>query len=146
MDAMNLVAGNLEAARTVVNATAISGGLFLNGNNLIDPSQQNYATNLLCKNTINDIARKGKAFRAVDGNTGTSPSTAFVLSENGTNYLAVFNYTTSSKNVSVNLTRAGLSGTQNYTVTDLWTGSTTSATGTLSVTLASSQSKIYMLR
>ncbi len=105
---MTLVAGNLEVARTEVNARAISGGLFLNGNNLSDPTQQNYATNLLCNDSINAIVRKGKAFRPVYGDTGTSPSTAFVLSDNGTNYIAVFNYTTSSKNVSVNLTRAGL--------------------------------------
>ncbi|MDB6017897.1 MAG: hypothetical protein JWR19_2386 [Pedosphaera sp.] len=146
MDLMNLLTSSTEVARTAVNAAAISGGLFLDSNNLIDNSQLSMATNLLWSSSINAIARKGKAFRAVDGNTGTNPSSAFVLNDNGTNYVALFNYTTGSATVSVNLARAGLSGTKSYTVKDLWTGSTTSATGTLSVTLSGSQSKLYLLQ
>ncbi len=88
----------------------------------------------------------GKAFRAVDGNTGTNASSAFALTYSGTNYVALFNYSTSTATVSVSLARAGLSATKNYTVKDLWTGSTTSATGTLSVSLASGQSKVYTLQ
>jgi hypothetical protein len=146
MDLMDLLTSSTEVARTAVNAAAISGGLFLDSNNLIDNSQLSLATNLLWSSNINAIARKGKAFRPVDGNTGTNPSTAFVLNDNGTNYVALFNYTTSTTTVSVNLARAGLSGTKSYTVKDLWTGSTTSASGTLSVTLSSSQSKLYLLQ
>jgi alpha-galactosidase len=146
MDSMDLLTNNIETARTVVNATAISGGLILDGNNLIDGNQLSLAENLLLNSSINGIARMGKAFRAVDGNTGTSASSAFALSENGTNYVALFNYSTSTATVSVSLVQAGLSGTKSYTVKDLWTGSSTSATGTLSVSLASGQSKVYSLQ
>lgn len=146
MDLMDLLTSSTEVARTAVNAAAISGGLFLDSNNLMDNSQLGLATNLLWSSSINAIARKGKAFRAVDGDTGTNASTAFALNDNGTNYIAVFNYTTGNQGISVNLTRAGLSGTRQYTVKDLWTGSTTSASNVLSVTLSSSQSKIYLLQ
>jgi alpha-galactosidase len=146
MDSMDLLTNNLEVARTVVNATAISGGLILDGNNLMNGNQLNLATSLLLNSSINGIARMGKAFRAVDGNTGTNASTAFALTENGTNYVALFNYSSSTANVSVSLSRAGLSGTQNYAVKDLWTGATNSATGTLSVSLTSGQSKVYQLQ
>ena len=146
MDSMDLLTNNLEVARTVVNATAISGGLILDGNNLMNGNQLNLATSLLLNSSINGIARMGKAFRAVDGNTGTNASTAFALTENGTNYVALFNYSSSTANVSVSLSRTGLSGTQNYAVKDLWTGATNSATGTLSVSLTSGQSKVYQLQ
>jgi hypothetical protein len=146
MDVMDLGTSSIETARTVVNATAISGGLFLDGSDLINSSQLSLATNLLLNTSINGIARTGKAFRAVEGNTGTNASSAFVLINNGTNYVALFNYTTSTATVSVNLARAGLNGTKNYAVKDLWTGATTSASNTLSATLSSSQSKIYRLQ
>ena len=146
MDVMDLGTSSIETARTVVNATAISGGLCLDGSDLINSSQLSLATNLLLNTGINGIARTGKAFRAVEGNTGTNASNAFVLINNGTNYVALFNYTTGTATVSVNLSRAGLSGTKNYAMKDLWTGATTSASNTLSATLSSSQSKIYLLQ
>ncbi|MFD2328023.1 carbohydrate-binding protein [Cohnella sp. GCM10020058] len=141
------LSGNLEEARTRVNSGVIGGTVFLNGNDLTDPAQQAMASALLTNNAVNGVARLGKAFRATEGNTGTSAADTFVLNNNGTYYLAVFNYSgTSSKSMTVNLSRAGLSGTAAYTVTNLWDGTTSSATGNLSVTLAANQSKLFKLQ
>ncbi len=48
MDSMDLLTNNIEVARTVVNATAISGGLILDGNNLMDGNQLNLADEHFC--------------------------------------------------------------------------------------------------
>ncbi|MDQ6423396.1 carbohydrate-binding protein [Paenibacillus sp. LHD-117] len=141
------LSNNLEEARTRVNSGVIGGTVFLNGNDLTNSSQQAMASALLTNNAVNSVARLGKAFRATEGNTGTSAADTFVLNNNGTYYLAVFNYSSSSsKSMTVNLSRAGLSGTATYTVTNLWDGTTSSATGNLSVTLAANQSKLFKLQ
>jgi hypothetical protein len=104
------------------------------------------ASTLLLNDRVNSLARKGKAFRAIEGNTGTIAADSFVLNDSGTYYLAVFNYSSSStKNMSVNLARAGLNGSTNYNVTDIWSGSASTAQGTLSVSLSASQSKMFVL-
>jgi hypothetical protein len=137
---------NLEEARTRVNSAVISGTVFLDSNDLTVSNQQTMATSLLLNDRVNSLARKGRAFRAIEGNTGTGAADSFVLNDNGIYYLAVFNYSSSStKNMSVNLARAGLNGSTNYNVTDIWSGSASTAQGTLSVSLSASQSKMFVL-
>ncbi|ANE45667.1 hypothetical protein SY83_04410 [Paenibacillus swuensis] len=140
------LSSNLEEARTRVNSAVIAGTVFLNGNDLQDSNQQNMALSLLTNANVNAVARKGKAFRLIEGNTGTSAADSFVLNDGGIYYLALFNYNTgSSKSMSINLGRAGLSGSTSYTVTNLWDNSSSTASGTLNVTLGPSQSKLLKL-
>ena len=82
----------------------------------------------------------------MEGNTGTNPSNEMVLQDGGTYYLAVFNFETSAVTDAVHLGRAGLSATQTYTVTDLWTGGTSTAQGTLSVALDAESPKLFELK
>jgi hypothetical protein len=129
-----------------VNSAAIAGTLMLDSDDLLDPTAQSRAISLLTDADINGIARKGKAFRPVEGNTGTAVADTFVLNDNGTFYLAVFNFSASSSATkSINLARAGLNGSTTYTVTDQWGGSISSAAGTLNVTLGAKESKLYKL-
>ncbi|MFD2614956.1 carbohydrate-binding protein [Paenibacillus gansuensis] len=141
------LSSDIEEARSRVNSGAIAGTVFLNGDDLRDTASQARASQLLTNNQVNGVARKGKAFRAIEGNTGSGAANAFVLNDGaGVYYLAVFNYsTTSGTTVSVNLGRAGLNGSTSYTVTDLWTGGTSTASGSLSVTLGAKQSKLFKL-
>jgi hypothetical protein len=61
-------------------------------------------------------------------------------------YIAAFNWNSSATvTLTVDLARAGLDPTATYAVRDLWTGTRTTASGTLAVTLAKAASTIYEL-
>jgi hypothetical protein len=104
-----------------------------------DSRNQNYAQN----QELLDISRSKTAFQPVEANTGTNASEMFVKQIGSFVYLAVVNYGTSSKTFNVNLGRAGLSTTTSYSVKELYTAVTSTVTGTLSVTLPASDSRIY---
>ena len=127
-------------------SAVVSGTVFLDGDNLTLASAQALAREYLTNPRINAVARLGKPFRPVEGNTGTAPSNVLVLQDGSTYYLAVFNFGTSAVTTAVDLGRAGLSATQTYTATDLWTGATQSATGTLSVPLGAEYGRIFALQ
>ena len=125
---------------------AISGTVFLDGDDLSSQAGQAAATANLESSPINGVARLGRAFRPVEGNSGTSAPSAFVLANGATNYLALFNFTSSAATQTVDLARAGLNGATAYTVTDLWTGATSSATGTLSASLGVNGAALLQLQ
>src|SRR5205814_87796 len=60
-------------------STVVSGTLFINGDDLSGSAGQNLARGYLTNSRINRVARLGKAFRPVEGNTGTNPSDVMVL-------------------------------------------------------------------
>ena len=123
---------------------AISGTVFLNSDDLVSSSGQGLAQMCLTNAAINEVARSGISFRPVEGNTGTGPSTVFVRQDGSSWYVAVFNYTASAVNSSLNLTRLGMAGT--YTAVDLWSGTTSTVSGTTwSVSLGAKQAKLFRL-
>jgi len=123
---------------------AISGTVFLNSDDLVSSSGQSLALTCLTNAGINEVARAGVSFRPVEGNTGTGPSTLFVRQDGSTWYVAVFNYTASAVNPSLNLARLGIAGT--YTAVDLWSGATSTVSGaTWSVSLGAMQAKLFRL-
>ena len=124
----------------------VSGTVFLNGDDLTGAAGQALARAYLTNPRMNTIARLGKAFRPVEGNTGTNPSDVFVLTSGASTYIAVFNFTSAATTKSVDLARAGLNATKVYSVTDVWTGTNTLTTGTLSVPLDSAFSKLFELK
>lgn len=127
-------------------SAVISGTVFLDGDDLTESTGQALARAYLTEGRINDVARLGRAFRPVEGNTGTTPSPEFVLQNGSTWYLAVFNFGTTASTVAVDLARAGLDGTHTYAATDLWSGATSSATGTLSVSLDAGFGRLFSLQ
>ncbi len=127
-------------------SAVISGTVFLDGDDLTEATGQALARAYLTDGRLNDVVRLGRAFRPVEGNTGTSAATEFVLVDGTTYYLAVFNFGTSATTTSVDLARAGLDGTHAYAVSDLWSGVASSATGTLSVALEAGSGKIFTLK
>ena len=136
--------GSFHAAQTRVNAVAISGTLFLSSDDVRDPEAQALMEALLTNPRVNEIALKGKAFRPVEGNTGTKASDVFVLAEDDGYYLAVFNYTEAAAEKTVSLARAGIDADK-VRVTDVWTNETFEAEGALEAALEPAQSKLYRI-
>ncbi|RXZ79358.1 carbohydrate-binding protein [Paenibacillaceae bacterium] len=136
--------GSYNAAQTRVNAVAISGTLYLSSDDVRDEQAREYMEALLTNPRINQLALKGKAFRPVEGNTGTGASDVFVLKENEVYYMGVFNYTNTPADKTVSLERAGIPSGQ-VRVTDLWTGQSFVASGTIQEELEAAQSKLYLI-
>jgi hypothetical protein len=137
-------ASSMDEARSRVNSAVISGTVFLNSDDVHNETAQAYMNELLTNKAVNEVALLGKAFQAVEGNTGANAAETFVLNHNGTYYVAVFNYSgASSSTKSIDLARAGLNGVSNYLRTDLWTGAEDKVSGMLNVTLKPAESKLF---
>ncbi|HXA45016.1 MAG TPA: hypothetical protein VNZ25_05880, partial [Candidatus Angelobacter sp.] len=120
-------------------------GIFLDGDDLTTAGGQAAAQMCLTNAAINRVASTGRTFTPVEGNTGSDASSIFVRQENASAWsIAVFNYTASATNESVDLSRAGLPAT-NYLATDLWTGTTSSVSNSFTVSLNSKQAKLFRL-
>ncbi|MCY9667186.1 DUF5010 C-terminal domain-containing protein [Paenibacillus alginolyticus] len=140
-------ASSLDEARSRVNSAVISGTVFLDSDDVHNASAQAYMNELLTNKEVNRVALLSKAFQAVEGNTGAGAADTFVLNDNGTYYLAVFNYNGASASTkSVDLARAGLNGISNYLRTDIWSGAEDKVSGKLDVTLKPAESKLFKLQ
>jgi len=143
-DMMKFAGGTANENQSRLISGAISGTVFLDSDDLASSTGQTLALTCLTNAAINAVARLGQTFRPVEGNTGTNATDEFVL-QNGTNwYLAVFNYSASATNESVDFTRAGMPSSTCGAL-DLWSGALSTANGSLSVSLASQQSKLFKL-
>lgn len=140
----------LEEARSRMNATVIAGTLLLDSDDLtgqIDPRAQQRAKELLTNKAVLGVARAGRSFRPVEGDSGIHAAPVFMRKENdGSVYIAVFNYSEDKSTVlHVELSRLGLNATQTYRMTDLWTGSTRDVIGELQFSLGPAQSQLLHL-
>ncbi len=123
---------------------AISGTIFMNGDDLASAAGQNLASTCLTNARINEIARSGASFRPVEGNTGTNAADVFVRQDGGTWCVAIFNYDAASTNKSLSLARLGISGT--YTAVELWSGVSSPVNGTTwIINLGAKQAKLFRL-
>ncbi len=134
--------GNENQSRLI--SCAISGTVFLNGDDLASSTGQNLARTCLTNAAINEVARAGRGFRPVENNTGTNATDVFVRQDGSTWYVAVFNYTASSVNKTLNLPRLGISGS--YTAVDLWSRASSTVSGaTWTTSLGAKQAKLFRL-
>jgi IPT/TIG domain/Alpha galactosidase C-terminal beta sandwich domain len=135
---------NENKSRVTSGAVA---GFMLDGDDVTDAGAPPLVQKWLTNASINSLPALGLNFRPVEGNTGTSPVNILVARKDGAYFIAVFNYSLGTPlNQQVDLGRAGLNSSTKYTVTDLWTGATSSATGTLSVSLGAAESTILKLQ
>lgn len=140
-------ASSLNEARSRVNSAVISGTVFLNSDDVHHATAQAYMNELLTNKEVNQIALRGKAFQAVEGNTGAGAADTFVLNDNGTYYLAVFNYNaTSPATKTIHLDRAGIAGGGSYLRTDVWTGAKDMVSGTFDLSLQPAESKLFKIQ
>ncbi len=143
-DMMKFSGGTTNENQSRLINCAIAGTVFLNSDDLTSASGQNLAMTCLTNAGINEVARAGVSFRPVEGNTGTNAADVFVRQDGGTWYVAVFNYNTFGVTNSLNLARLGISGT--YTAVDLWSGTSTTVSGTTwNVNLGARQAKLFRL-
>lgn len=132
-----------ENQSRLINA-AITGTVFLNSDDLASSTGQSLARACLTNARINEVARSDVTFRPVEGNTGTNSSDVFIRQDSNTWYVALFNFSSAAAIKTLNLARLGISGT--YTAWDLWTGTTSSVSGTTwNVSLGSRQAKLFRL-
>jgi hypothetical protein len=135
---------NENKSRVTSGAVA---GFMLNGDDVTDSGAPPLVQKWLTNASIDGLPALGLNFRPVEGNTGTAPANVLVAEKDGAYYIAVFNYDISnSVSTQVDLSRAGLGSSTKYAVTDLWTGATSTATGSLSVSLGAAESTILKLQ
>jgi hypothetical protein len=130
---------------TRVNSAVVTGTVFLNGDDLSKPAGQTLAKKYLTNPQVNAVAKKGKAFKAVEDNTGNRASDEFVMQDGSDYYLAVFNYGSSDVTKTVDFHRAGIDTSKKYTVTNLWDNSSTTEALNMSVALSANESKLLKL-
>jgi hypothetical protein len=120
-------------------------GLFLNGDSLTNAASISAAQNCLTNAAIDDVARAGVPFRPVEGNSGNGPEDIFVRQDNSAWYLAVFNYSSSATNRTIDLGRAGVGGT--FSPLDCWSGTVLPLTNSfLTIQLNPRQARLFRLR
>lgn len=119
-------------------------GVFLNGSILTNSASVALAQTCLTNAAIDAVARTGQTFTPVEGNTGTTAANIFVRQDGITWCIAVFNYTSSATNETVNLSRAGLPPGV-FTATNLWDGTVTAVSNAFNVSLNARQAKLFRL-
>ncbi|HEV2693455.1 MAG TPA: hypothetical protein VG347_11215 [Verrucomicrobiae bacterium] len=134
---------NVNEAQSRLISGAVTG-LFLNGDNLSAASAQNASLPFMTNAAINDVARAGRTFMPVEGNTGSSAVNILVRQDGATWCIAVFNYSSSAANPTVNLNRAGLPAGY-YLMTNLWDGTTSMVNGSFTASLNARQAKLFRL-
>lgn len=135
----------LRLASSILTGTLVTGDDYSGGGPWIARSQD-----LLQNTDLLLLARDGKAFRPVEGNTGWDPNELFVKTLNGRTYLAVLNFGSADKAYSVDLGRAGLNASASYQARELFSGTVpggrvAAVTGTLNVTVPASDVMLFEL-
>jgi autotransporter-associated beta strand protein len=143
-DLMQFAGADANENQSRLISGAVSGTVFLNSDDVTSATGQTLALTCLTNAGINAVARLGQTFRPVEGNTGTSAEDSFVLQNGADWYLALFNYSASATNQTVDFARAGLPASVCGAL-DLWSGTLTPVSGSLSVSLAAKQAKLFKL-
>jgi hypothetical protein len=133
--------------KTNVTAKAV-GGYMLSGDDVTISTTDSLVQQWMANASINGLPALNLHFRPVEGNTGTSPVNLMIAAGPtvGTYYLAVFNFDGSKPATpAIDLGRAGLNSTASYTATDLWSNSSSTVTGTMSVSLQPAEGTIIKL-
>jgi alpha-galactosidase len=99
---------------------------------------------LLQNNDVMNVARNDMNFLPADGNTGYNAANIFSATHNDVTYVAVFNYSNAATTNNINLSRLGL-GAGNYNVKELYSGTTSTTQGTLSVQLPQADAALYAI-
>ncbi|MGI4789975.1 MAG: alpha-galactosidase [Janthinobacterium lividum] len=134
--------------RSRLNASVVAGSLILDSDDLLDPKARERVIPLLSNKEVMALAKEGKSFRPVEGDTGDQASDVFVRANHasGDFYVGVFNYSPSSPVTKhLDFSRLGLSPSAHYRVYDLWTRQISSAHGKLSVDLEAGSSTLLRL-
>jgi alpha-galactosidase len=128
--------------------SAVITGLFISGDDFSDKgkaSGKERAKSYLVNQDMDALARSGKSFQPVEGNTGSAAAGLFTRSGADGFYLAVLNYSNSPANVTVDLARAGLPPRQSYQGRELWSGESITVSNRLTIDFKSADAVVYKL-
>ncbi|KRB57479.1 T9SS type A sorting domain-containing protein [Flavobacterium sp. Root186] len=146
LDADNVVFGNVSIGQnrarllsSVVTGTITSGDDFS-----VAGTWKATGQNLLQNDAVMDAARNDMRFIPSEGNTGNSAATVFYATHNNVTYVAVFNYSNVATTNNISLSRIGL-GSGTYNVKELYSGTISTAQGTLSAQLPQADAALYAL-
>ncbi|MCF0069348.1 T9SS type A sorting domain-containing protein [Dyadobacter sp. CY261] len=133
-------------------SSIITGTLMVGDDYSSDGAWKARAQALLQNTALMNLAKDGKAFHPVEGNTGWDPNNLFVKTIGSHTYLAVCNFGDSPRAFNIDLVRAGMSGSAIYNVKELFSGATinariqvATAQGTLTTTIPAADVAIYEL-
>lgn len=127
-------------------SAAIAGTLLIDSDDFRIKEARNRAQEMLTCQEINEIAKRGVAFRPVEGDTGDAACDAFVSREGDTLYLAVFNFSSSEKKtMELDLERIGLDPAGEYEMYDLWSQETFSVTDGCEISLEEAQPRLLRI-
>ncbi|TDW52795.1 alpha-galactosidase [Flavobacterium sp. 270] len=146
LDADHVVFGNSSIGQNRARLlSSVVTGTVTNGDDFSVSGQwKATAQNLLQNNDVMDVARADMHFIPADGNTGYNAANIFSAAHNNITYVAVFNYGNTSTTNTINLSRLGL-GSGNYTVKELYSGTTSTTQSTLSVQLPQADAALYAI-
>lgn len=99
---------------------------------------------LLQNKDVMDVARAEVNFIPADGNTDNYASEVFYTTQKGTNYVAVFNYSSTTKTYNLDLSRFGLAAGK-YKVKELYSGISSNAQGSLNIVLPAKDASLYAI-
>lgn len=134
-----------QEGRSRLNASVIGGTVLLDGDDLTEQEARNRAEKFLTNPEILDLARAGKSFRPVEGDTGSRAPDVFVREDRETHtlYVAVFNFSkTASITKTLDCVRLGLRADAEYRMHDLWTKKSSVVKSVFSITLEPAESTI----
>jgi alpha-galactosidase len=154
MDADHVVFGTeSEGENRARLASSIVTGTIIMGDDYSASGSWKARSQVLLQNAdLLNLAKNGKIFRPVEGNTGWDPSEVFVQTIGNKNYIAVFNYGQASKTFTIDLARAGFDGSTTFQAKELFSGSNpeakmaaAQAQGTITITVPASDAAIVQL-
>ncbi len=145
MDADNVVFGNYSEGvnRARYTSSIVTGTITVGDDYSTTGPWVARAQSLLQNPEVLAVAQGDMHFKPADGNTGNTASQIFYTTQNNITYVAVFNYSNSNADMNIDLARLGLTGS--YTATELYSGTITTGSGSLSFTLPASDAHIYKI-
>lgn len=129
-------------------SAAITGTVFIDSDDFRIKEARSRAMEILTCEEINAVAKRGIAFRPVEGNTKDAACDTFVSYEEGEDalYLAVFNFSSSeTKVMQLDLERIGLDPTGKYEMYDLWSKEIVQAADGDEILLEEAQPKLLRI-
>ncbi|MDD2962282.1 MAG: alpha-galactosidase, partial [Muribaculaceae bacterium] len=142
----------LEPATAGENRARITSGvitgIFMNGDDLSEISgleiAKKKAKEFLTNKEINAIAKIGKSFRPVNGNSDTADF-LFEHHEGNILYLAAFNYSGYDLQYNVSVKRLGLKKNKIYNAKELWRGEKESFKDSFIISVPRKDAKVYKI-
>ncbi len=127
-------------------ASALVTGTLITGDDFSATGEwSTVAKQLLQNKELLNIIKDGRSFRPVDANSGKRAPELFTRTIDGITYLAVFNYDQSARTYTISPEWLGLKKGAKLKLQELFTQTSSTTTGQLSLTISPSDAAIYKI-